>query len=352
MTDTILAAITDEIGRQGPMTVETYMKRCLEPYYAAGNVIGVDGDFTTAPEISQMFGEIIGAWVLHVHQMMGAPASFNLVELGPGRGALVRDIMRVVSLRPDTERALKLHLVETSPELRKAQRMALGQRDAVWHDDISSLPAGPSIIIANEFFDALPVRQFVARGGRWRERAVGMQGDGLAFCDIETADVPAGLPGAANDGAIAEWHQTGQAIAGALAHRLATDGGAMLVIDYGYEGPATGDTLQAVRAHAHADALKAPGTADLTTHVDFTQLRTAASAASASFAGSVSQGEFLSALGIGHRAQKLAAANPHRAAAIETDLARLVSPDAMGALFRVGTIYARMAAPPPFTSGN
>ncbi|MGE0232997.1 MAG: class I SAM-dependent methyltransferase [Flavobacteriaceae bacterium] len=347
------ASVEDEIRRHGPLTVEAYMARCLSRYYAGGNAIGAAGDFTTAPEISQMFGEIVGAWVLHVHQMMGAPDPFNLVELGPGRGALAADMTRVASLRPQTASAMRLHLVETSPGLRAAQATVLKGREAVWHDDISTLPAGPSIVIANEFFDALPVRQFVVSGGRWRERAVCLQEDRLAFCDMAPASLPPALPSPAREGAVAEWHEAGQAIAGALGARLAADGGALLVVDYGYEGPALGDTLQAVRAHGRADPLADPGTADLTTHVDFAQLRAAATGSGARLSGSIPQGEFLAALGIGLRAQKLAAANPARAAAIEADLARLVSPDAMGALFRVAAIHAAtLATPPPFAPGD
>ncbi|MGE0844690.1 MAG: class I SAM-dependent methyltransferase [Flavobacteriaceae bacterium] len=351
MTSPLGREIAAAVARDGPMRLDRYMARCLDRYYAAGTAIGAAGDFTTAPEVSQMFGEIVGAWALHVWETMGAPSSVRLVELGPGRGTLAADMMRIARLRPAFAAGLTLHLVERSPGMREAQRRALAAHDRVfWHDDFTTVPEGPAIIVANEFFDALPVRQFVRRNGSWRERAVGIDGGALALAETEAADPP---PFEAEDGAIAERHEAGAVLAGNIGARIAGGRGACLIVDYGYAGPAFGDSLQAMRGHGFADPLADPGEADLTAHVDFAQLLGAARAAGARVAGPMGQGAFLGALGIGLRAERLAAANPARRAAIEADLARLASPDAMGALFKAAVIHdAATPLPPPFAAAK
>jgi SAM-dependent MidA family methyltransferase len=315
------------IRHDGPMSVASYMALALgDPehgYYATREPFGRGGDFVTAPEVSQMFGELIGLWCLVVWQRMGSPERFELVELGPGRGTLMADLWRAASIRRGFVEAARVHLVETSRRLRAAQAETLAHlpRPPVWHDDIASLPLGPAIIVANEFFDALPVRQFALTEDGWRERVIGL--------DDETCR-PAG------------------AIAGALASRVAAQGGAFLAIDYGYaEG--CGDTLQAVRAHAFADPLSEPGRADLTAHVDFGALANAARGAGARVHGPMTQGDFLVKLGLLDRAASLGAdkaveARDELTAAVD----RLAGPSGMGTLFKVLAATSPRFVPPPF----
>jgi SAM-dependent MidA family methyltransferase len=341
------------IRHDGPMSVASYMALALgDPehgYYATREPFGRGGDFVTAPEVSQMFGELIGLWCLVVWQRMGSPERFELVELGPGRGTLMADLWRAASIRRGFVEAARVHLVETSRRLRAAQAETLAHlpRPPVWHDDIASLPLGPAIIVANEFFDALPVRQFALTEDGWRERLIGLDDDGeLAFglgpgrLEAEATDAPVGT--------IIETCRPAGAIAGALASRVAAQGGAFLAIDYGYaEG--CGDTLQAVRAHAFADPLSEPGRADLTAHVDFGALANAARGAGARVHGPMTQGDFLVKLGLLDRAASLGAdkaadARGELTAAVE----RLAGPSGMGTLFKVLAATSPRFVPPPF----
>ena len=317
------------------MSVAQYMALALghpeHGYYMTRDPFGRGGDFTTAPEISQMFGEMIGAWTLDTWQRMGAPP-VAVVELGPGRGTLMADLMRVATrLSPDFAAAVTMHLVETSPGLRAIQAGRLAAYAPVWHGDLSTLPDGPSILVANEFFDALPIRQFVATERGLAEQCIGPDpGTGeLAFMvERHAAPFSGSYTPAPKEGMIVETCPQAIAIARYLARRIAAQGGAALILDYGYTEP-QGDTFQAVRDHRYANVLHDPGDADLTAHVDFAALSHAAREEGAVVSGPIGQGEFLLSLGMAHRAERLG--TPEARAA----LARLTGPDRMGTLFKV-----------------
>ena len=324
------------------MTVERYMALCLghpvHGYYRTRDPLGAQGDFTTAPEISQTFGELIGLWAAEVWRAMGEPSPVRLVELGPGRGTLMADALRAARVLPAFRSATVVHLVETSPALRARQEAELAPAGAPvsWYGDLAEVPDGPAIVVANEFFDALPIRQFVGTERGWCERLVGLSEGGLAFglAPEPARDVP--LP--VRPGAMLEWPAAGFAVMGRLAARLAAQGGAALVIDYGHARSGFGDTLQAVRHHAYADPLADPGEADLTAHVDFALLASAGRSAGATVLGPVLQGDFLRALGIDARAATLKRrATPAQAGAINAAVARLTGSGEgqMGALFKV-----------------
>ncbi len=352
------------IAAQGPLPVSLYIAECLgNPrygYYMTRDPLGRGGDFTTAPEISQMFGELVGLWLATVWQSMGAPDPVNVVELGPGRGTLMADALRAAKALPPFHRALRLHLVETSPVLRRHQAEALSDispSEPLWHDRFDDVPEGPLLVVANEFFDALPIRQFVRTAQGWCERLVDMdpaQPDRFRF--VTTAEpVPVeGLlePGVATapEGSIAEVGPAGQAIAAALAERIQRCGGAALIVDYGHARSAAGDTLQAVRDHTFHPVLDRPGTADITAHIDFAALARAARGSGAAVAGPMEQGAFLRALGIETRAEMLAArATPRQQADIATALRRLTAPDAMGSLFKaMAVVHPGLPCPPGF----
>ena len=327
------------IALEGPMSVERYMALCLghpvHGYYVTRDPFGAHGDFTTAPEISQMFGELIGLWTAEVWHMMGAPQPLRLIELGPGRGTLMSDLLRAVQLVPGFLDSIEVHLVETSPVLMAAQRENLARAAAVpvaWHADPSEVPPGPTIVIANEFLDALPIRQFVRTERGWCERLVGSANGRLVFGLAEPeANLQGGQPGD-----VFEWPAAALQVVWDVGTRVATQGGAALFIDYGYFGPAFVDTLQAVRQHAFIDPLAAPGDSDLTVHVDFTRIGATARDSGAAVHGPASQGDFLRALGIETRARALQArASTEQAAEIESALRRLAD-DApgMGELFK------------------
>ena len=314
------------------MPVAEWMAAANARYYATRDPLGVSGDFTTAPEISQMFGELVGLWLADLWQRAGRPPA-AYVELGPGRGTLAVDALRAMrraGLEPP------VHLVETSPALRAAQAGRLPH--AVWHDNVATLPTdGALLVIANEFFDALPVRQRVRTDAGWSERCVTITGDGFAPCIGPSVAAPMGLADAP-PGAIAEDRPAAAAIVAALAARIAAQGGTLLAVDYGHRGPALGDTLQAVRAHAFADPFADPGEADLTAHVDFTALAAAASGLAVS--GPVDQGEWLLRLGLATRAAALARAAPTQADVIATAYRRLSAAEEMGRLFKVLALIA------------
>jgi SAM-dependent MidA family methyltransferase len=309
-------ALRERIRTEGPITLEAYMEACNSYYYATRDPLGAAGDFTTAPEISQMFGEIVGAALADCWARAGRPDRVAYVELGPGRGTLAADalrVMRAAGLEPP------VHFVETSPILRDAQAKQVP--GASWHDSIDALPDAPLLVVANEFFDALPIRQFVDG----RERRVMAAAGGLAFD---------------RDGEIVETSPAREEAAAALAAKLATQGGVALIIDYGHERSAPGDTLQAVRRHRFAHVLESPGEQDMTSHVDFEALGKAVREASATVSTVIEQGPWLERLGIIARAAALAARAPERAQEIEAARARLCRPDAMGSLFKVMAIHA------------
>ncbi len=344
------ALIAARIAHLGAITVADYMAEAVahpdHGYYMSGDPFGARGDFVTAPEISQMFGELIGLWCADTWQRMGAPEPVLLVELGPGRGTLMADALRAARVVPGFGAALRLHFVEISPALRARQRDTLAERAGdvapSWHQSLDQVPDGPLLLVANEFFDALPIRQFEKRPEGWCERLVTLAPDGetLAFAlappgPWAAALLPAALR-AAPPGALAEVSAPAIAVAGEIGRRLATAGGAALVIDYGHAEPRTGATLQAVRRHAAHAVLEDPGAADLTAHVDFSTLARAATEAGARAHGPVPQGRFLEALGIGARARTLdESATPDQASEIASALRRLTHPREMGALFKV-----------------
>jgi NADH dehydrogenase [ubiquinone] 1 alpha subcomplex assembly factor 7 len=304
-------ALAERIRSEGPISVEAYMEACNSYYYATRDPLGADGDFVTAPEISQMFGELVGAALADVWTRAGKPADAVYAELGPGRGTLANDALRVMRRAGFAGAA---HLVEASPALREAQAELLP--DVRIHESIDELPNVPLLLIANEFFDALPVRQFV----EGRERHVTLAAGGFAFD---------------RDGPIVERSPVREEVAEQLGTRLATFGGAAIIIDYGYAGGEQGETLQAVRGHKFSHVLDQPGEQDLTAHVDFAALAEAVRHGGAKASRVASQGTWLETLGIGARAMALAAKNPADTEKISAARRRLCDGDEMGRLFKV-----------------
>jgi NADH dehydrogenase [ubiquinone] 1 alpha subcomplex assembly factor 7 len=304
-------ALAERIRSQGPLTVEAYMEACNSHYYGSRDPLGAAGDFTTAPEIHQMFGELVGAALADVWARAGQPADAVYAELGPGRGTLANDALRVLRRAGF---AGDVHLVESSPLLRQAQSKLIPE--ATFHDDIGCLPDAPLLLVANEFFDALPIRQFVDG----QERHIVLAAGGFAFD---------------RDGAIVEQSPVRAEVAESMSARLAANGGAAIVIDYGYSQSEQGDTLQAVHGHGFADVLAHPGEQDLTAHVDFAALREAARHRGTRVSGVMSQGSWLEALGIAARAMALAAKNPQDTESIAAARRRLCDEEEMGRLFKV-----------------
>ncbi|MEP7130749.1 MAG: SAM-dependent methyltransferase [Sphingomicrobium sp.] len=309
-------ALRERIRAEGPITVEAYMHACNAYYYGTRDPFGAAGDFTTAPEISQMFGEMVGAALADCWKRAGAPHDAVYAELGPGRGTLAADALRVMARAGFAGEA---HLVETSPVLREMQKQALPH--AHWHESIDSLPWLPILLVANEFLDALPIRQHV----EGVERRVGIAAGGLGFD---------------RDGAIVETSRARDEAVAAVACRLVQNGGMGLFIDYGHGKSASGDTLQAVRGHRFAAVIEGPGEHDLTAHVDFAAVANAAAEAGASVTPLASQGDWLKRLGIDARAETLARTNPDRADDIQAALHRLTAADQMGELFKVIAIHS------------
>ena len=342
MTTELGRLIARRIAAAGPITLAEFMAEALgHPrlgYYRKARPIGAAGDFTTAPEITQMFGELLGAWLAERWQAMGSPASVNLVELGPGRGMLLADAFRATRTVPGFHTALKLHLVEINATLQSDQAKALAAFAPTWHERFDDVPAGPLLLIANEFFDALPVRQFHRSAEGWHERMVGLAPDGES---LTLALAPGGSPYAAvlpdgAPGAEAEVSHAAAALAGAIGGRVARDGGWALIVDYGRDESGLGSSLQAVREHRRVGLLDDPGETDLSAHVDFEMLAAAARGAGAEVFGPASQGDFLRRIGIERRAASLKArASAMQRVEIDAALARLLAPDQMGTLFRV-----------------
>jgi len=341
--------IARRIALTGPITLAEFMAEALgHPrlgYYRRALPVGAAGDFTTAPEISQMFGELIGAWLAERWLAMGRPSPVRLVELGPGRGTLMADALRATRRVPGFPEAVDLHLVETNAPLREAQRAALHACRPTWHERFDEVPAGPLLLVANEFFDALPVRQFHRTVSGWRERMVGLdEAGGLRLALAPGATPFAALLPDAPEGAEAELCEAGRALAASIGARIARDGGWALIVDYGLPSAGRAASLQAVRGHRGATILDRPGETDLSAHVDFAAL--AASAGIPAF-GPVDQGTFLRRLGLPERAQALKrAATPAQAQTIDAASARLIAPDQMGTLFRVLALGDGRNAPP------
>ncbi|KAB7739441.1 class I SAM-dependent methyltransferase [Parvibaculum sedimenti] len=357
-----MTALARHIARMieaaGPIPISHYMALALghpeHGYYMTRDPLGARGDFTTAPEVSQMFGELVGLWIADAWIAQGRPSPFILAELGPGRGTLMADALRALRAVPGVLDAARVHFVETSPVLRAAQARLVPR--ATWHERFDQLPPDPLFLVANEFFDALPIAQYVKTERGWCERHVALA-DGTTeenprFVPVlaPVATPATVLPPAmrnADLGSIGEISPASTGIAEAIARRIAGLGGAALIIDYGHPKSAAGDTLQALKAHQYVDVFDTPGEADITAHVDFEALADAAMRGGAKPYGPVEQGAFLRALGIEARSHALKArATPAQAEAIDSALARLTAADQMGSLFKVLGLTAPSAPVP------
>ncbi len=354
------ARIAALIEAQGPMSVAQFMTISLldpqEGYYATRDPLGAGGDFTTAPEISQMFGEMIGLWLVQAWADQGCPKNPRLVELGPGRGTLMADILRTAAVAPEFLADLEVVLIESSPVLQQAQAEKLRGPNGVIGADISwqnqfddSLGDRPLFLVANEFFDALPVRQYVKTERGWCERMVTTLNDELVFALAPVPAPRAAIPTSfekAPDGGVYETSPAATALAEDIARIVANKGGAALIIDYGY-GEAAGfsETLQAVSGHRFADALAAPGEDDISAHVDFAALAQAGKRGGSSVFGPITQGMFLANIGIAERAEQLMQTNPASARDLLTATERLIGNDQMGTLFKA------LAFVPPVVDG-
>ena len=321
------------IAAEGPLPIDRYMALCLgHPkfgYYMSRDPFGAAGDFTTAPEISQIFGELIGIWCVAAWEAIGQPSPFILVELGPGRGTLMADLLRATSRMDEFQAALHVHLVEMSPTLRKLQREKLGD-DVTWHETIETLPQEPMIFVANEFFDALPIRQVLKHAGQCYERCVAVEDGALASQIRPLPTMPLGADG------LHEFSPVSQAVAERLGERLAALGGTGIVIDYGHLKTDVGDTLQALKGHKACDILAYPGTSDLTAHVDFEALGKGFTTGGADVLPAMPQGAFLRDMGIEQRLTTLSAKLQGKPR--EDFIAggkRLVGEKEMGQLFKV-----------------
>lgn len=354
------ALIAARIAETGPMTIGDYMSLALgHPrfgYYMGRDPFGRGGDFITAPEISQMFGEILGLWALSAWRDLGFSGAPRLIELGAGRGTLMADATRAICKILGADTPIDIDLVEMSPVLREMQResLARGNFNVRWWGRVEEVPAGPFILLANEFLDCLPLRQWQVREGNWHERLVGLAAQGrlmiglAPYCAQENETLPSVLE--AGEGAVYERSEAACRLMVDMARRVKEGPGVALFLDYGSRAGGFGDTLQAVKDHRYADPLIAPGTADLTVHVDFAALSKAARAAGAVIGGPVGQGEFLLRLGLEARAARLAAGQP---AAVQNDIAqglqRLTGAGQMGELFQAMTLSApQHPLPPPF----
>jgi len=342
----LLPLIVAEIKTQGPLTVARYMELALaheeHGYYRKQDPFGVQGDFITAPEISQMFGEMVGLWCAYMWQAMGRPDPFHLVECGPGRGTLMMDALRAANHSAGFLAAVRVHLVETSRPLRDVQKQALEPSgvDVTWHDTFGTVDSGPVLVIGNEFFDALPVHQFVRGEDGWHERLVGLNGEALAFSSapdpVDLSLIPETVREKSTVGDVYEDQPVSRTIMCEVAGRIVAHGGAALFIDYGHDQHGLGDTLQALKSHQFVDILVNPGEQDLTTHVDFEQLSKVATQARAEVFSPLPQGVFLEQLGLRARVEALKkGATEAQVFELNRAYSRLTSPEQMGTLFRV-----------------
>lgn len=368
--------IKDRIRAQGPLSVSTFMGLCLHDpdfgYYQFQSAIGGAADFITAPEISQVFGELVGIWAAVTWRAMGAPPAFNLVELGPGRGTLMKDALRAGSVVPGFVAAAQIRLVESNRTLVKQQQVALAAYAdrTTWHSSAARLfwaddksPSLPSIVLANEYLDTFSIEQWVARAGEWHLRAVGIENGRFAFTEIDKANWPADvhaqpMHAAAPDGAICQTSAGAASAQNVLAKGILGPAGevtplAALFIDYGFGESVVGDTLQAMSEHKYVSPFRAPGCDDLTAHVDFSALATEFRAANLLVDGPITQTEFLLKMGLVERAQALMReARADQVNAIETGARRIADPDGMGGLFKVMAVRSPgVPVLPPFASG-
>ena len=330
----LAARLAKQIEASGPVSVAEYMREANTAYYAKGDPFGADGDFITAPEISQMFGELVGLWLADMWMRSGSVEGVNLVELGPGRGSLTADVLRATAKFGFTP---AVHFVETSDALRRTQLRNVP--NAIHHYSLETLPrSGPLLVIANEFFDALPVRQYVATHSGWRERVVARDRGSkfMAMPGTRAVDhmIPADIRTAPSHSIYETSPDTSEMLF-ELSRRLHDQNGALLVVDYGYIMPGLGSTLQAVKAHQFADPFDNPGEHDLTAHVNFPELVNLALMQNLRVSGPVEQGRWLQALGIDMRVEQLASVAPERAEDVQAMRDRLVEPAQMGSLFKV-----------------
>lgn len=349
MPATLTDIIRQKIQADGPMTLAEYMQMSLfHPqlgYYVTRDPLGAEGDFTTAPEMTQVFGELIGLWCVEVWKSLGRPQPFALCELGPGRGTLMADALRAARVEPAFIESVKVHLIEASPALRKKQAALLSAYAPVWLDTLEQLPDMPVITLANEFFDALPIRQFMRIKDRWMERKVGVLASGaFSFVLAPTTDAPDyDLP----EDTIVEVCPDAHEWASRIARPIVKNRGAALILDYG-DDEIIGETLQAVSGHRQAHALSTPGFADITAHVSFEPLGRAMRKIGCRIHGPLEQGPFLMALGARERTEALCrAATPDQVRTLEAALHRLTDFSAMGKLFKVMAATDRNLAPPP-----
>ncbi len=361
-TDGLAGKIARRIRAEGPLSVAAFMTMALyDPeggYYMTGRPIGAAGDFVTAPEVSQIFGELIGVWCALVWERMGQPPAVAVGGLGPGRGTLAADLLRAARVAPEFHRAIRLHLIEISPALRAVQQQRLASADAVWLARVEDLPEGPLILLANEFLDALPIRQLVRRPGGWVERLVGLdQQDRLVFTlgppnPTLGLLVPAALRETAPIDGVFEICPAAATLAATLAARLARSPGAALFIDYGCRESGLGASLRAFRDHAPVDPLAAPGTADLSAGVDFAAIAETAAAAGARACGPVPQGAFLRQLGAAARLERLCRHAPAaQREALASGAKRLLDPEQMGSLYQVLALTSGDWGMPPGFEG-
>ncbi|MFZ1813610.1 MAG: SAM-dependent methyltransferase [Rhizobiaceae bacterium] len=365
-TPTLRDRIKRRIELSGPMSVAEYMHVCMsdpaQGYYTSTDPIGRRGDFVTAPEISQLFGEMIGLWAVGAWEAMGKPDSFALVEAGPGNGTLIGDILRTVRHFPQFMQAASIHLLEASPRMIERQRERTRGHDVTWHANLAELPPVPLILMANEFLDVLAFRQYVRSGGHWHEHCIGLDGGGeLAFmlgaATLDPAFLPTGWE-REPDGSVFEYAPAREAWVQDLSHHLCEHGGLALLIDYGQLQSGFGDTFQAVENHKPVSPLGEPGRADLTSHVDFSALERAAREAGNARVASAAQGDFLLAMGLLERAGALGAtADAGLRDELSLAVERLAGPQQMGNLFKVMAISGSTLQPgspplPPFTASH
>ena len=340
------ARIIRHINSAGPMPLAEFMMWCLadpqDGYYHANSIFGSKGDFITAPEVSQMFGELIGIWLIKTWQTLGKPRQLSLVELGPGRGTLMSDILKTSTLSPEFNAALQVHMIEISKELKNQQSDKLAPHQNVgWHERFDQAPDHmPTIVIANEFLDALPFRQYVKSADKWRERAITVYEDNQLGWGLTNAFLEENaLPGdhlEEPDGSVYEIAPTREALIDEVSSHIAKSGGAALFIDYGHINPGFGDTFQAIKAHQYTDPLREPGNADLTSHVDFSAFPKIVAANNCHAFDVKTQGEFLLEMGLLERAGALGQkADKKTRERLTRETERLALPDEMGNLFKV-----------------
>jgi len=337
----LLAVVQETIRKDGPLTVERYMEIVLHDpvhgYYRQGIPVGLEGDFSTGPEVSQMFGEMLAVWCVEMWHRMGRPNPFLLVELGPGLGSLMKCLLSGTEEVPAFQEALRLYLVESNATLRELQQERLAAYRPVHVDDLTKLPNLPILLVGNEFFDTFPMRQFVKAKNGWCERMVGLKGNHLVFVDGPKVEKPSGCDAHMKQakGWFYETSPLSLSYVKQIATHIARHGGAGLLIDYGYEAPTGEDTLFALRRHKHTDVLSAPGRTDVTGDVDFGAFGRVAREADVLTCGPIGQGPFLRSLGIDWRAELLRRNSPEHIDKINDELFRLIDPSVMGLWFKV-----------------